>query len=131
MALLVGMAGRSHWSLSVEPRHDESPDLAGFLFDAACRFGGTPQTLGSRYISLDGDWVLESPNRAVLMPNHADGVLILERRSSNASIAGGIDHHLRLDGDELSLNLALQEREVAKSPATTARWLYGVRWKSA
>lgn len=42
VALLVGMAGRSHWSLSVEPLADR----VGFRFDAACRLGGPPDWMG-------------------------------------------------------------------------------------
>lgn len=42
VALLVGMAGRSHWSLSVEPLADR----VGFRFDAACRLSGPPEWLG-------------------------------------------------------------------------------------
>ena len=37
VGLLVGMAGSSHWSLSVEP--DET--VAAFVFDAACRVAAT------------------------------------------------------------------------------------------
>ncbi len=43
VALLVGMAGRSHWSLAVET----APN--GFLFRAACRLREPPAKLGSRY----------------------------------------------------------------------------------
>jgi hypothetical protein len=42
VALLVGMAGRSHWSLSIEPLVDR----VGFRFDAACRLSGPPEWLG-------------------------------------------------------------------------------------
>ncbi len=45
VALLVGMAGRSHWSLSVEPLADR----VGFRFDAACRLGGPPDWLGNTW----------------------------------------------------------------------------------
>jgi len=43
--LLVGMAGKSHWSLSVEL------DVArgDLVFDVACRLRGMPARLGSRY----------------------------------------------------------------------------------
>ena len=45
VALLVGRAGHSHWSMSVEP------ELAadGFLFDIACRTSGEVGFLGSTY----------------------------------------------------------------------------------
>ncbi|WP_147867120.1 hypothetical protein [Stieleria maiorica] len=43
VALGVGCAGTSHWSLSVEP----TPD--GFRFDWACRVKETPKQLGTSY----------------------------------------------------------------------------------
>lgn len=55
--LLVGQAGRSHWSLSVEP--DEA--AAALTFDVACRLQQEPEWLGSTYrwsdslhVTLDG-----------------------------------------------------------------------------
>lgn len=44
-ALLVGMAGRSHWSASVESRAEH----AALQFDIACRHSPKPEWLGSRY----------------------------------------------------------------------------------
>ena len=43
VGLLVGMAGRSHWSLSVELQGNE------VVFDAACRIRGDGGELGSHY----------------------------------------------------------------------------------
>lgn len=43
--LLVGSAGRSHWSASVEASASEP----GLLFDLACRPGTPPGWLGCRY----------------------------------------------------------------------------------
>lgn len=43
VALGVGCAGTSHWSLSVEPTSD------GFRFDWACRAKETPGSLGTAY----------------------------------------------------------------------------------
>ena len=48
VALLVGMAGRSHWSLSVETR----PDERTLVFDAACRVHKPPDMLGSTYRTM-------------------------------------------------------------------------------
>lgn len=45
VALLVGMAGASHWSASVE----SFPAERTLVFDVACRFGGAIQQLGSQY----------------------------------------------------------------------------------
>jgi hypothetical protein len=48
VALLVGMAGSSHWSLTVE----RDPSDASLLFDAACRVKAPAETLGSAYRSF-------------------------------------------------------------------------------
>jgi hypothetical protein len=45
VALLVGMAGRSHWSGSVEIR----PELGGPVWDVACRASDAAQCLGASY----------------------------------------------------------------------------------
>jgi hypothetical protein len=45
--LLLGMAGNSHWSLSIE----EQPAEAALLFDVACRLQRAPAWLGSCYAS--------------------------------------------------------------------------------
>ncbi len=45
VALLVGMAGKSHWSASIE----RLPTGDGWLWDVACRFSTPPQFLGSTY----------------------------------------------------------------------------------
>ncbi|HZZ72918.1 MAG TPA: hypothetical protein VFE24_11755 [Pirellulales bacterium] len=45
IALAVGQAGSSHWSLSVEP----VPGGQGLLFDVACRVKSLPRWLGNSY----------------------------------------------------------------------------------
>jgi hypothetical protein len=50
-ALLVGMAGRSHWSASVEA----TAGRATLQFDIACRHSAQPEWLGSRY-RFFGEW---------------------------------------------------------------------------
>jgi len=45
VALLVGMAGKSHWSVSIEPQ----PEQSSFMFDVACRSGEPASRLGSTY----------------------------------------------------------------------------------
>lgn len=45
VALLVGQAGKSHWSLSVEPL----AEAGAFRFDVACRVQAPPPRLGSGY----------------------------------------------------------------------------------
>jgi hypothetical protein len=55
VALLVGMAGASHWSASVEPL----TGVHGFAFDVACRVKSRPVRLGSAYRRLGDDAILE------------------------------------------------------------------------
>ncbi|QDU29922.1 hypothetical protein ETAA8_50390 [Anatilimnocola aggregata] len=45
VALLMGMAGGSHWSASIE----QQPAEQALRFDVACRVKGEPMNLGSRY----------------------------------------------------------------------------------
>jgi hypothetical protein len=47
---LIGRAGASHWSASVEAQSDDS-----ITFDVACRLREPPDWLGSRYRLLDAD----------------------------------------------------------------------------
>lgn len=49
LALLVGRAGASHWSMSIEL----DPAAAKISFDVACRVRAAPGRLGSRYRRLD------------------------------------------------------------------------------
>jgi hypothetical protein len=65
-ALLVGMAGRSHWSASVEPVVGE----AALVFDIACRHPPGAQGLGSRYRRLS-----EAAERLMLQ---ADGARLVK-----------------------------------------------------
>jgi hypothetical protein len=46
--MLVGMAGRSHWSMSVEAPTEQNQ----LLFDVACRVSEPPHWLGSTYKCL-------------------------------------------------------------------------------
>jgi hypothetical protein len=52
-ALLVGMAGRSHWSASIDVKPDES--VIGLIeFDFACRSAELPRSLACEYRALPG-----------------------------------------------------------------------------
>lgn len=71
VALGVGCAGTSHWSVSIEPT------TAGFRFDWACHAKQTPDHLGSRYhrvpgfsLETNGDTELTSDEGSVsLLPS--------------------------------------------------------------
>lgn len=108
VALLVGMAGRSHWSLSIEPF--ESPatgatrapigetaeaqaavEQAGLRFDAACRIDRQPDSLGHawrmteslgepRVESLGATWPVDGGVLALTVEPVADQATTAELR---------------------------------------------------
>jgi hypothetical protein len=132
VALLVGMAGRSHWSLSVEPCGGPIGDAVGFIFDVACRSPEVPQFLGSRYVALKGAWRLEGTDCAVLESPHAVGRLVIETLPQDQPDAGSVGYAMEIDAAELSLALSTPpEAETGKRSATTARWRYRIHWQSA
>jgi hypothetical protein len=67
VALLVGMAGGSHWSASIEP----VSGAASLLFDLACRHSKGPKCLGSQYRRL-------SSNANLLEIRGDDAPIVLE-----------------------------------------------------
>jgi hypothetical protein len=69
-AMLVGMAGRSHWSMSVEA------DGAGnrLLFDVACRVQERPGWLGNTYLMSFENGNVWSPGGLLLTAWHGDAV---------------------------------------------------------
>lgn len=111
-ALLVGMAGRSHWSASIEPLVGQ----AGFQFDIACRLGLPEADLGSRYrltsgegadlsIAADGSWAEARSGERSL-------IITPENREP---------HRSRLLLDDGCLAIVPARRE-----PPTVRWLYRI-----
>ncbi len=80
----LGMAGRSHWSVSIQP------DETGVRFDWACRVGGTPAWLGITYVlpsevritGISSGLLLESTQHRWTLQVDADTTL-LHRPSEN------------------------------------------------
>ena len=64
VALAVGMAGRSHWSMSVEL----DPTLNRLAFDVACRCHQQPERLGSMYRQTNDAWRVVLHDDARLEP---------------------------------------------------------------
>ena len=110
VALLVGMAGRSHWSASIE----ESPSDGSLIFDYACRASQRPEFLGSTY-RLPQGVDLEA----------AEGGLILRRGEARllltAEAAGEFPPpRIERRDDLLVLSAALSAQK-------TIRWKYRLR----
>lgn len=110
VALLVGMAGRSHWSLSVEcPRGTSS-----LVFDAACRASQPVGRLGSEY-RLAPHW------RGELDANGQGCTLVNHRRPDQVRIEA-CDHSTWLVLADNSLRI-----EPRRASTATVRWKYRVR----
>ncbi|MFV1964809.1 MAG: hypothetical protein ACC628_05260 [Pirellulaceae bacterium] len=110
-AFLVGMAGRSHWSLSIA----EGACGQDWLFDVACRVQQNPVWLGSSYHAL-------VPIRDA---NHSTAVLEADPvavRISVESIPGAPATNLRIHEDQLTV---VQEGD-NRCPPATFRWKYRV-----
>lgn len=102
VALLVGRAGRSHWSLSVEPFENR------LVFDAACRLSTEAAWLGSSYRAATGAGIVDNV----------------------AKVAGGLLRILSAAGDatmiaEDGVVRIHAVRQAAAGPRTV-RWRYAV-----
>lgn len=102
VALLVGRAGRSHWSLSVEAFENR------LVLDAACRLSTDAEWLGSSYRAPTG----------------------VEIGNDGATFAGGLLRILSAteEGTIIAGNAVVRihaERQAATGPRT-ARWRYAI-----
>jgi hypothetical protein len=126
VVLLVGMAGRSHWSASV----GISADGAEIVFDLACRAAAEPDWLGSRYrLGFD-----RTPDSATEVREHrltltaTDVVFNIDRREV---------WFRSLDANPLSVACyGPDEFTIAALPADETwpqdqRWPQTIRWRYA
>lgn len=80
--LCVGMAGKSHWSGSIE-----ADEMTGAIaFDMACRTSDTPSFLGSTY-SVAPTWNLVSIDSNRLNLDHPSGLSLSLRTVGDTTIA--------------------------------------------
>ncbi len=114
VALLVGMAGKSHWSASIE-----LDDSANALeFDVACRLATAEgAALGSSYRCDQLSSIVE-PGRARWTIDEAPPIVLEVADSEEPGQAS-----LKLDGQRLSI----VPRTVLTAGAQTVRWRYRVR----
>ncbi len=112
LALLVGRAGRSHWSLSIEA----AADASRLVFDAACRVREAPQQLGSEYR---------------LPPALAASALGSEfGRRTAVELGGGWRLSSEsLDGAETRLEAAASGIAIRPSLALSGGWPQTARWQ--
>jgi hypothetical protein len=113
VALLIGMAGSSHWSLSIDVDR-----VAGLIvFETACRCSSRPVELGSRY------W-LHPPNR--LSARHLDWHLSAE---SGVELLWPDSRGEWSEGVRADSHWTVRPAELPAGPwPATIRWNYAVRW---
>ena len=90
VGLLVGMAGKSHWSMSVEPVGDRP----AFVFDVACRSRGTVERLGSTYKRMadglaaigDHETTMEVAGRSIRIRSDREGATAANLKADPAGL---------------------------------------------
>lgn len=109
-ALLVGMAGKSHWSQSVEA----DATAASLTFDVACRVQRQPRWLGSSYRTLHDAWRSPTADGRIAMGSQIE--LNIE------PAAGSPPSRIERVGDLLVIAPDLRTLRLP----TTVRWKYRV-----
>lgn len=117
VALAVGMAGRSHWSLSVE-----AMPQGELRFDVACRANDPPGPLASSYQL--GEGVLAKPT--------ADGITLTVQGEAVAFIATDAAHSTQQSPvtsttPAMENSLVIAPQQVPAVAPATVRWQYGIR----
>lgn len=108
VALLVGMAGAAHWSLSVATEAGSG----ALVFDAACRAKSMPLSLGSRY-------------RTMVEPHGANGTVLFPVLDSHLQVSllpsDAPPAHVQLTGDGFGI---VVDSGDADALPRTFRWKY-------
>jgi hypothetical protein len=127
-AMVLGMSGKSHWSLCITPARIADVKSArllemgsfGFLFESAGRLKESPRSLGHRY-KLGGRVRAKILSDALLEFHFGSGRCVLT--------AAGADEHShaswQLANRDGILSLVVERAKSAPLPAT-ARWSYAI-----
>ena len=112
MALLIGMAGKSHWSQSVET----DPATTSLTFDVACRVQRQPPWLGSSYhASAGGAFISASGVRVAVAPG-------IELALTSEAPDNSFPSRLEVCGGQVVIAADLSKLRVP----STVRWRYRV-----
>jgi len=110
----VGMAGRSHWSISLAVNEGG----AAYVWDVACRVVETPQWLGCTYRLGCAAEAVDSAWRMVLAESCVELVAARETHQASGTI-------LEREGEWLWIQPQTPWKHVGTS--TTFRWKYALR----
>jgi hypothetical protein len=116
VALLVGMAGQSHWSASIEVVRGQ----AALVFDVACRLGSLPGDLSTRY-SVESGEIVSGPGdkQRQYVEIHTDGPPVRIHREFVPE--GEVKLRLPEPGE-----LVIRPGVITARPNATVRWKYRV-----
>jgi hypothetical protein len=115
VALLVGMAGHSHWSMSVQAQ----PSSARLTFDVACRVHVQPIYLGTSYTACGIGSQEVNGRQDPARPKSA-------RQPWELRAEGGDEFQTRLTMGPEFESIVIHPLEPT-SPPTTVRWRYSVQ----
>ncbi len=115
-AMLMGSAGKGHWSLSIEPRQEDK--TAQLLFDVACRVKSLPTALTSTYTI--GESVEINHSGSALRLRTPLGDYCLEAMPLDSSDSQN-SCQLHTDNGRLQLS---RETLTTDTPPITLRWCY-------
>jgi hypothetical protein len=107
VALLVGMAGKSHWSISIEPVDDR----IAFVFDVACRSREATEHLGSGYSLSESSLYIEDDHFATMSVAGQLLRLQCDRESATNAIIKKVATGIRIEPTSIL-------------PSGTTRWRY-------
>jgi len=110
VALLVGMSGKSHWSMSVEM----FPTRRAIVFDVACRMNESGESLGSSYLA-EG-YTVENASTAVRRFGALRSEILLD------STLESVTQALSTSADQLRVACLTASATMPH----TARWKYAV-----
>jgi hypothetical protein len=111
VALMVGMAGKSHWSVSVEC----APTCTSLIFDVACRLARQPRLLASSYRCLQASSLRTCDPSRLLVADGAAEVVV-------QPVAGSAPAFL----EATSAGFAVRVGPKGLCQQTTIRWRYRV-----
>ena len=112
VALLVGMAGKGHWSASIGPRADENR----LVFDVACRASESGGQLGTSY-RLPKEVVVElatSDQLRLQVAGCAVGIVASQEQATRCELIAANAAEMRI------------QPVVAVTASRTRRWLYDI-----
>lgn len=117
VALLMGMAGGSHWSASIEQEFVEQT----LRFDVACRAKGQPQELGSRYRIASRVSVVQASDNLIEFTAGGLTFLLTGEAAKDAP---------RPALQQIDQDLRVHFGETASEEPRTYRWIYRLQVKA-